>query len=385
MKSQHHVPLIAHVIHRLHVGGLENGLVNLINRIPDDKYKHAIICLTDYTDFRNRINKDVDLFALHRKEGNDFSLYFKLWRLFRELKPEIVHTRNLAALEAQFPALLAGVPCRIHGEHGRDIPDLDGTSKKYQLLRKAFRSIVDRFIPLSLDLQEYLEEKVGVTAKKITHICNGVDIKKFHPASAGDKKIPELKNYNEDCIVIGTVGRMEAVKDQLTLAKAFIELMNSDNDRKNKLRLVMVGDGSLRDLVIQMMEDANLTEVCWFPGPRDDVPELLRTFDIFVLPSLAEGISNTILEAMASGLPIVATDVGGNSELIDEGNIGFLVPRDNPAAMAEAISRYVEEPEMRDQHAKNAQKRAAQEFSIDNMVSKYTCVYDEVRMEKGCA
>ena len=115
------------------MGGLENGLVNVINRMPADRYRHVIISLIDYTDFRNRIkNPNVEVYALHKRPGKDLRLYAKLWRLFRILKPDIVHTRNLATLEAQLPAMVAGVPHRIHGEHGRDIEDLDGTRRKYQ-------------------------------------------------------------------------------------------------------------------------------------------------------------------------------------------------------------------------------------------------------------
>ena len=126
-------PLIAHVIYRLGIGGLENGLVNLINRLPESRYRHVIISLTDVSDFKQRIKRqDVGCIALNKRAGNDVMMLWRLWRLFRRLRPSSVHSRNLAALEAQFPAWLAGVPCRIHGEHGRDVSDMDGFSKKYR-------------------------------------------------------------------------------------------------------------------------------------------------------------------------------------------------------------------------------------------------------------
>src|SRR3569832_781592 len=119
-------PLIAHVFFLLAVGGLENGLVILINRTP--QYRHAIICLTEYTDLHRRIrHAAVSLHALHKREGHDYGVLLRLWRLLRALRPGVVHSRNLAALEAQLPALLAGVPGRVHGEHGRDVHDLDGS------------------------------------------------------------------------------------------------------------------------------------------------------------------------------------------------------------------------------------------------------------------
>jgi hypothetical protein len=112
------VPLIAHIIYRLDMGGLENGLVNLINRIPAERYRHAIICLTDYSEFRQRIQRsDVAVYALNKPSGNSPHTHFMLWRLLKQLRPDIVHTRNLAALEGMLPAFLARVPVRIHGEH----------------------------------------------------------------------------------------------------------------------------------------------------------------------------------------------------------------------------------------------------------------------------
>ena len=127
-------PLVAHIIYRLDTGGLENGLVNLINRIPVARYRHAIICLTGYSEFRRRIQRgDVEVYALNKPAGNSPLTLFRLWRLLKRLRPEIVHTRNLAALEAALPAALAGVRVRIHGEHGRDVGDLEGSHRQSQL------------------------------------------------------------------------------------------------------------------------------------------------------------------------------------------------------------------------------------------------------------
>src|SRR5688572_2770854 len=143
-------PLVVHLIYRLDVGGLENGLVNLINRIPAERYRHAIVCLTDYSDFRRRIKRDdVPVFSLHKPPGNNPVTHFKLWRLLRQLAPDIIHTRNLAALEGTLPAALAGVPIRIHGEHGRDMGDLDGSNTGRQFVRRLFKPFVHQYIAVS--------------------------------------------------------------------------------------------------------------------------------------------------------------------------------------------------------------------------------------------
>src|SRR5690242_8740724 len=133
-------PLIAHVIYGLKTGGLENGLVNLINRMPAERYRHAIVCITDYSDFRLRIRRaGVECYALHKPPGKVPGFYVKVWKLLRQLRPSIVHTRNLTTLATQVPAMLAGAPTRIHGEHGRVMGDLDGSNVKYQRIRRLMR------------------------------------------------------------------------------------------------------------------------------------------------------------------------------------------------------------------------------------------------------
>ena len=133
-------PLVVHIIHELGTGGLENGLVNIINRSPPGRYRHAIVCLTRAGEFATRISApDVQVIELHKRPGHDFGLYWRLLRALRMLRPAIVHTRNLSTLEMQFvAAVLPGVK-HVHGEHGRDVFDLHGTNRKYNLLRKAAR------------------------------------------------------------------------------------------------------------------------------------------------------------------------------------------------------------------------------------------------------
>ncbi|MFQ5756696.1 MAG: TIGR03088 family PEP-CTERM/XrtA system glycosyltransferase [Acidiferrobacterales bacterium] len=370
---------MAHIIYRLHIGGLENGLVNIINRMPDELYRHAIVSLTDYSDFRSRIHrKDVSIFALNKKEGKDPTVYLKLWRLLRRLRPAILHTRNLAALDSVLIGVLAGVPHRIHGEHGRDIMDLHGNSWKYNALRRVCSPFVHRYVPMSHDLAAWLRDTVGIAERKIAHIYNGVDTHRFCPASERRTRLPVSGFCNSDSIVIGNVGRLAHVKDPLTLVHAFLRLLEQLPDGRKTLRLVLVGDGPLQPEIERLLEDANATEIAWLAGPRDDVARLLRGFDVFVLPSLGEGISNTLLEAMATGLPTVSTRVGGTPEIVVDGVTGMMVPAGDPAAMAQAMIAYVHDPALRWCHGRAARERIEREFSIDGMVRRYQALYDTV-------
>lgn len=371
-------PLVAHIIHRLDFGGLENGLVNLINRIPEDRFHHAIICMTDYSDFAKRItNPHVTLHALHKSNGKGVGAYLKLWRLLRQLKPDIVHTRNLAALEGCVVAALAGVHGRVHGEHGRDSYDIDGKNRKYILLRRACQPFVSRYIPLSHDLEGWLLHTVAIPARKIRQIHNGVESQRF--------SVPEVKPAlsldgfaGDGKIVLGTVGRLQEVKDQLTLIRAFAELLQRNSHYRDRLRLLIVGDGPMRAEVDALVQQKGVTEQVWIAGARNDIPALMQAMDIFILPSKAEGISNTILEAMASGLPVVATDVGGNPELVVPGSTGVLVPPQDATAMAHAIEQYLLQPQLIATHGQAGRKRIEMEFSMEAMVNRYMAVYDEV-------
>jgi len=374
-------PLIAHILYRFAVGGLENGVVNLINHIPQDHYRHVIISLTDATEFKQRINrKDVEIYCLNKKPGHDIGLYFRLWKLLRKLKPAITHTRNLAALEMVAVSMLAGVKRRVHSEHGWGMSDLNGANRKYRLLRRFMSVIVHRYIGLSKHIVNYLHQDAGIPLAKLTQIYNGVDADRFN---FDEKQTPDFSAFpvgfiKADSILIGTVGRMEPVKDQLTLVDAFIQLVKQCDQHKEKLRLILVGDGELKPLAQARLDSAGLTNQAWLPGSRDDVNSLMNCMDIFVLPSRNEGISNTILEAMATGLPIVATRVGGNPELVLDGETGILVPSNDAQQMMQALTIYVENEGKRVSDGQAASQLIAKRFRLEHMVDNYISVYDEI-------
>ncbi|MCP5244453.1 MAG: TIGR03088 family PEP-CTERM/XrtA system glycosyltransferase [Burkholderiales bacterium] len=371
-------PLIAHVIHRLDVGGLENGLVNLINRIPPSQYRHVIICIEDYTDFRQRITRDdVQVIALNKRVGYDLKLYTKLFRVLRELKPDIVHTRNLAALEAQLIAVAARIKARVHSEHGRDISDLKGENFKYNLLRKIIYPFVDHFITVSKDLEVWLTNLLGVSSNRISQIYNGVDNHRFSPGQPTHSGLAPSGFFSENSFVIGSVGRMEAVKDYPSLVRAFLQIIEKIPAARMRLRLMIVGDGSSRNECLSLVRQANADDLVWFPGERSDIPEFMRMMNLFVLPSLGEGISNTILEAMSSGLPVVATRVGGNIELVEEARTGILVSPGKQSELMEAMLSYYTTPELLDIHGKSARHKIETAFSMTAMINSYLRVYDQ--------
>ncbi|MBO9685090.1 TIGR03088 family PEP-CTERM/XrtA system glycosyltransferase [Roseateles chitosanitabidus] len=371
-------PLVLHVMYRFDTGGLENGVVNLINHMPAERYRHAIVALTEVTDFRRRLQRDdVDCYALHKPPGQGFWLYPRLYRLFRALKPAVVHSRNLAALEVQLPAWAARVPVRVHGEHGRDVGDLDGRNRAYQRVRRFYKPFVSHYVALSRDLGDYLTDAIGVPSTRVSQFVNGVDTQRFQ--RAGVEAIPGCPFDPAAHWLIGTVGRMAPVKDQLMLTRAFIALIARAPDLRATARLVLIGDGPLRAPCQALLDEAGLADLAWLPGERTDVPAVMRGLHVFALPSLAEGISNTILEAMASGLPVVATAVGGNADLVTAERSGLLVPAAAPDAMAAALLRLARDPALAAAMGEAGRRRVEDDFSMRAMVARYQGLYDTLR------
>ncbi|MEZ5529325.1 MAG: TIGR03088 family PEP-CTERM/XrtA system glycosyltransferase [Porticoccaceae bacterium] len=372
-------PLIAHIIYALGTGGLENGLVNIINRTPPDRYRHAIICLTRADSFASRITAPgVEVVELHKRPGQDLSVYIRLWRVLRRLSPAVVHTRNLASLEMQVVTLALPGTRRVQGEHGRDIQDLDGSNRKYNLLRKAIKPLIHRYIAVSEDLRQWLHDTIHVPEQHLVQIYNGVDSQKFTPVKMRKTLGLPASFQAEDVVVIGTVGRLAEVKNQSMLVNAVATLLSRKPDLRDRLRLLLVGGGPLSDTLAAQVEGLGLDDMVCMTGDREDIPCLLQSMDIFVLPSLAEGISNTLLEAMATGLPVVATRVGGNPELIEEGVNGYLVPVNDHRAMADALGELVEHRETRERMGEAGLERVRRTFNWDRTVARYLGVYDDL-------
>ncbi|MYM89541.1 TIGR03088 family PEP-CTERM/XrtA system glycosyltransferase [Rugamonas sp. FT82W] len=370
-------PLIVHLIHRLDVGGLENGLINLINHLPPDRYRHAIVCLRDYSDYHLRIQRPgVEIISINKREGKDWGHYLRLFQTLKRLRPLMIHTRNLSGIEGQLLAAVAGVRLRVHGEHGRDMNDLHGLSRKYRLLRKVLRPLIGHFIAVSKDLETWLIGTIGARPQRVTHICNGVDSLQFHPRLGPPAAIGPAGFLCEHAFVIGSVGRMAEVKDHLTLVQAFILLIAEHALPRDRLRLLIAGDGPCRQACLDLLRQAGMDELAWLPGNRDDIPQLMRAMDVFVQPSLAEGMSNTILEAMATGLPVVATAVGGNPDLVHSGWTGTLVPPGSPAMLADALNDYYRLPALAVSHGQRGRRRVLAEYSLNAMADAYLAVYD---------
>lgn len=236
--------------------------------------------------------------------------------------------------------------------------------------------MVDQFVTVSRDLARWLVEDIGLPRSKVLTICNGVDTHRFCPG--GRQVARAALGIGPEAIVIGTVARLDPVKDQAGLLRAFSRV--ADDPRA---LLLLAGDGPCRPELETTVSELGLDGRVRLLGERDDVPSVLAAMDVFVLCSIGEGISNTILEAMATGLPVVATRVGGNPELVVDGETGFLVEPRSPAALAAPLRRYLEDPGLLAHHGRSARDLAEAEFSLERMVGAYEQLYERLLDTKG--
>ncbi|NII11167.1 TIGR03088 family PEP-CTERM/XrtA system glycosyltransferase [Oleiagrimonas sp. C23AA] len=372
-------PLIAHVLYRLDTGGMEQMLVRLINGTCHH-YRHAVICLQGYGDFRDRIEpEDVRCLALDKRPGKDWRCYLRLWRVLRSVKPDIVHTYNFGALDTAPVARLAGVRRVVHAERGRDAADPNGENRKYRLLRRGLLPFIDRYLAVSADLRNWLTANVGIPAERVTCIPNGIDVAAFADASSDPAERVLLRDFAPPgSLLIGTVGRLDAVKDQTGLISAFGCLCEALPDQRTRLRLVVVGEGTQRPALESHIAHLGLSGQVRLLGNRSDIPALLAEFDVFALSSIAEGMPGVLLEAMASGLPVVATQVGGVGEVVVDGVTGTLVPASQPRAFSMALAEYIMHSSLRRQHGRAGRDTALAQFSLQTMLDAYTALYDSL-------
>jgi len=357
---------IVHIVHSFGTGGMEKGIATIIQN-GSNIFEHVIVCLSKSGESRQLLPPGIQLYELHKTAGNSLRFIIKLSNLLKRLGPCIIHTRNWSGMDGIIAARLAGNSSVIHGEHGWDTGDTNGLNKKRIFVRRFLSRCVYEYICVSKDMEKWLKEKVRV-GKRVTQIYNGVDIQPFTTENT-DNKLRLSLGLADNEIVFGIVARLDPIKNHVLLFQAFDKIKK---DYPNT-RLLVIGDGPGKKRL-----ESLAGEKVQFLGNRADVPEVLRMLDIFVLSSLNEGISNTILEAMATGLPVVATNVGGNSELVEHGVTGLLVESNDLGGLTSALKFYLDNNNLRSLHGKMARVRARNDFSIQAMVNAYEKVYKRI-------
>jgi sugar transferase (PEP-CTERM/EpsH1 system associated) len=358
---------VLHILHAFSHGGLENGIVNIINGSPIE-LEHELCLLTRGGEFLNRLNRPVKFYELNKQPGNSFKALVQLRRIIRQSRADIVHTRNWGAFDGVIAACLCPGVTVFHGEHGRDMGDPQGLNRRRNLLRRLFSPRIRKFTTVSEDLANWLSGEIGISKEKVVLIRNGVDTERYHPHR--DLELRKELGIGQDEFVIGTIGRLDPVKNHAGLLSAYATVAKKGRG----IRLVIVGDGPEK----KNLENAIRTLDAVTPiltGYRSDIERFYGLFDVFVLNSFAEGMSNTLLEAMSCALPVICTEAGANPELVGDGDRGRLVPAANSEALVAALQEYIGFPERRTAHGRAAHEFIKKNYSLSAMVKNYIDLY----------
>jgi sugar transferase (PEP-CTERM/EpsH1 system associated) len=288
----------------------------------------------------------------------------------RQYRPHIVHTRNWGAIEAVVAAKLAGVPVVIHSEHGYEVDMFAGLPLRRRLFRRLAYSMADAFFAVTRELRDFHARQAWISPERMGVLYNGVDTQRFAPRSEWRAAARKELGFGTDSFVVGTVGRLVPIKDQQTLLQAAALLAT----RGVNVRVLLVGSGPERERLQSLATGALAGRVC-LVGDSGKVAELLNAMDVFVLPSLKEGMSNTLLEAMASGLPVLATDVGGNPEIVENNVNGCLFSPGDATWLANKLQSLAQSPAFVHQLGTAARNRAIDSFNLSLMLESYRSLY----------
>lgn len=360
---------IEHVVLSLHPGGLENGVVNLVNGLDRLRFQSSVCCLQDAGPFATRITTPgVEVVAMGLEGGLDLGVVRRLTKHFRTRRPCIVHTRNAESFfYGCLAARMAGVPRLVHSEHGRTFSD-----RRIRFLAQRWMSrFADSIVSVSEQLKRDLVTHIGLSPKRIEVLHNGVDLARFG-ASIPSAAERQALGIGPGEIVVGSVGRLAAVKNYGLLLRAAAATPHPG------LHVVLVGDGPERPALAELAEQLGIDSRVHLLGHRDDVGRLLGMFDLFVLPSLSEGMSNTLLEAMAHGVTPLVSDVGGNTEIVQHGQTGLVFESGNEAMLAGQIARLCADQTSREQLGAAARVRVSEAFGLDGMIERYQDLYARV-------
>jgi len=283
-------------------------------------------------------------------------------------RPDVVHTHSGAWLKAARAARAAGVPAVVHTEHGL----LDREPWYSDFLKRRAAAATSAVVTVSDALRSYLLQSTRLSPSKVRTISNGIDTRAFSP-ELPDSRARLLPGAG-DRVVIGCIARLEPVKNHELLLRAFREALRARPD----LLLVLVGDGSLRSDLEALARSLQITHAVQFVGDQPDTASWYRCIDTFVLASRAEGTSMSILEAMASGCSIIATDVGGNRALLAEDGAGRLVPSEDEAALAAALADAAPSAASPARVQSAGRCRAERLYSQRVMVERYEALYREL-------
>lgn len=358
---------LLHVVLEMDIGGLQRLITDTTLAMDREKFSVEVVCLDSLGCFAEVLQANGVKVTLLRRHDQHLALYpIRLARYMRQRKVHIVHMHPGSFIFGILAAVLARVPVSVYTEHGRAVPESPARVREDRV--SGF--FVDQIIAVSKELELYLADAVKLPAHKICTVINGVRVSEFVKRPK-DPALQKEFGLAPDTKVLGTVARLDGVKDQLTMLKAVKIVRETIPD----VRLMLVGDGPERSELEKFAKANGMEGNMTITGQRNDVPRLINLFDIFLLSSLREGTSISLLEAMSSGVAPIVTNVGGNPAIVSSQVDGILVEPRDPQGMADAIIELLRDDDKRKRFAEAAALKVRNHYSIENMVRQYVEIY----------
>ncbi len=365
---------ICSLITELRVGGAQNVLADVVLGLPRERYEQTVACLFDAGETAQRLRQaGIEVVDLGMRGKADVRVVWRLARLLRRLRPQLLHTHMFHAnLLGRVVGRLAGVPYVVSTEHTMG---QEGQLRRF--LDRLTSPLADRVVAVSESVGAFVRETVGISPQRVVVIPNGIDLARCQtaltPAEARDRL-----GLPADVPVIGTIGTLRPVKGTDMLLQAFALLQGEFPTAQ----LLIVGDGVERESLRVLAVELGLSAKTTFTGNRSDVGDLLAAMTVFCLPSHWEGLPLAALEAMCAGLPLVATRVGGTPEVVRDGETGRLVPPADPEAMAQAVAGFLRDPVRSAAIGATGRRWVEENYTRARMVERNEALYRELLERK---
>ena len=353
---------ILHLVYSMGCGGLEKVIVNLINASKDYACEHIIVTLTPDHELVSLIDGNISVYCVDKKPGKDLHCHWRLFKLFRELRPDVINTYNFGTIEYHMMAKWEGIPLSVHSDHGRGGDDSAGKNLRNNAVRRFISRFIDVYVVVSKDLYSWVKDQIQVKTKQIKIVQNGVDLNNY-----------SKKSNEKDAFTFCTIGRLDEIKNQELMIKAYGQAIDT-YPKLAETKLQIVGDGPMRETLKLLVDKLKLKNSIELLGYREDIANILSHADAFVLSSNYEAMPMTILEAMASHVPVLTTDVGGIRHFISDQEATFVEAK-NEKLLADKFIDLYQYPEKYQAKINNAYKLVSDKYSLDSMCKTYMDIY----------
>jgi len=369
-RNCNHKIKVLHLITSLEVGGAQHGLLLGLPRFNPEKYEHIVCSLMDKMQMAEQFRQSgIEVHSLRINKKTDLSGALRLHSLLKRLRVDILHTYLLHSnIIGRIIGRLAGVPTIIGSER-----TIGQAGRWDRTLTKLTNPLTDAVEVNSQAGADAIEQDLGVPKEKIELVRSGLDLNTYSTTSVRPEMRADL-NLNQDQHLVLYIGRLRPVKGVECGLRAFA-IANSIYPNTH---MALAGDGEQRGYLQKLVADLDIRHRVTFLGIRKDLPNLLAASDSVLMPSLTEGFPRTAIEAMAAGKPVIATDVGGTSEAIINGNTGILVPPKDINAMAKALGELIADINLQARLGKAGMRRAQQNYPIENYVKRLDGLYSRL-------